>query len=148
MQHKQRQESYSLGCQERQETRRIRLGQSKWSEIFVSSFASVFSSSNAVPLPHQECRARLQEVDVSLEEISVLLSRLDVSSSMGPDGVHPRLLKSCPAIAQPLYLIFNNSLRSGRYLMLRSNSICGTKDFLMHANTVRLGHYLTGRMIR
>ena len=83
-------------------------------EIFVSSFASVFSSSNAVPLPHQECRARLQEVDVSLEEISVLLSRLDVSSSMGPDGVHPRLLKSCPAIAQPLYLIFNNSLRSGR----------------------------------
>ena len=43
----------------------------------------------------------------------VLLSRIDVNSSMGPDGVHPRILKNCPSIAYPLHLLFTNSVTLG-----------------------------------
>ena len=33
---------------------------------------------------------------------------------MGPDGIHPNLLKSCPAIALLLFLIFRKSLSMGK----------------------------------
>ena len=41
------------------------------------------------------------------------LASLDANSSMGSDGLHPCLLKSCPNLAIPLHLIFKQSLSQG-----------------------------------
>ena len=42
------------------------------------------------------------------------LQGLDGNSAMGPDGLHPLLLKSCAAqLAYPLYIVFRRSLNEG-----------------------------------
>ena len=43
-----------------------------------------------------------------------MLSAIDGGSAMGPDGIHPLLLKNCASqLAYPLTIIFNRSLREG-----------------------------------
>ena len=43
-----------------------------------------------------------------------MLTKLDVGSAMGSDGVHPRLLRECAVqLASPFTMIFKSSLMSG-----------------------------------
>ncbi|KAK3871258.1 hypothetical protein Pcinc_023584 [Petrolisthes cinctipes] len=75
-------------------------------EMFVTGFASVFKTGIPRPSPHQVYHGALDAVDITLFDVSARLGKLDASSSMGPDGLHPRLHKSCPALSYPIFKIF------------------------------------------
>ena len=50
-------------------------------------------------------------IDFFSDDVYKLLSSLDTSSSMGPDGIHPYLLNKCAInLTYPLFLIFRKSL--------------------------------------
>jgi len=84
-------------------------------ELFADGFVSVYSDDHFHDsAPHQVFHGHLAHIEFSLEEVSRRLSELDVDSAMGPDGLHPRLLKCCPAVIRPLYMIFRRSLSTGK----------------------------------
>ena len=85
-------------------------------ELFAESFSSVYRADLLdAPAPHQLFNGTLNNIDFSIEEVCKILRALDDSSSMGPDSVHPRVLKSCAnSLAYPLYLIFKDSFYSRR----------------------------------
>lgn len=85
------------------------------SESFVEAFASVF---DAVP-PDNPFRGRIHhdimpDIVVRRAEVLNTLQDLDASSAVGPDSMHPKLLK-CYAVelSFPLAIIFRRSLQLG-----------------------------------
>ncbi len=82
-------------------------------DMFVEGFASVFRDRTYNPFPHQVYNGSLTSVPITLADVISKLSDLDCNSSMGPDGLHPVLLKSCPALAYPIYRILLASLSTG-----------------------------------
>ena len=85
------------------------------SECFADAFASVYTRITPInPHPHQTFPGHLPPLVVSRDRTLSLLKGLDPNSSMGPDGLHPHLLKECAeAVATPLYLIYQKSLEEG-----------------------------------
>ena len=85
------------------------------SECFARSFASVIDRS--LPFnnfPHQQFQGQITDLVITTECVAKFLQDLDPKSSMGYDGVHPRLLKFLSAkLSLPLAIIFNSSLCSG-----------------------------------
>jgi len=83
--------------------------------LLVEAFAEVFVTDDPVsPVPSQVYEGRMGDVLVSVSKVKEVLMKLDVNSAIGPDEIHPMLLKSCAEqISVPLSLIFNMSLRSG-----------------------------------
>ena len=82
-------------------------------ECFADAFYAVL---NPViihpPYNHQETQTTISNVEFSLSDVKSVLSSLKSAGSMGPDCIHPCLLKSCSsAMALPLYLLFSKSLR-------------------------------------
>ena len=83
-------------------------------EIFAEDFSSVYTNDNLDhPAPHQVCDGILDSVPLSFSDVHKRLSSLNSGSSMGPDGMHPLLLRSCSFLSVPLYLIFRKSLLDG-----------------------------------
>ena len=82
---------------------------------FAAAFSSVYvQETPEQPDPHQMCNGRIGDVDITLDHVLNVLSDLDVSTSMGPDELHPCLLKSCRSeLSYPLWLIFRASLHTG-----------------------------------
>lgn len=71
-------------------------------------FSSVYSTQDLyAPFPHQVS-------DATIEDVRVRLSSLDIDSSMGPDRLHPYVLKSCPNVAIPLHALFWKSVSQGK----------------------------------
>ena len=86
------------------------------SDCFVTAFSSVYTTETPDnPAPHQLSDATLNQISFTSTDVFEVLSSLDVNSAMGPDGLHPYLLKSCAsALTRPFYIIFCSSLLEGR----------------------------------
>ena len=85
------------------------------SNIFVNAFSSVFVSDDpSEPYEHQTTDSVMGEFSISYSMVHSTLLSLDSSSSPGPDGIHPMLLKSCAdVLALPLSIIFQKLITSG-----------------------------------
>ena len=85
-------------------------------EILNRYLSSVFTRENlgTVPPPTAYNGPLLDDICVSEEDVRIRLSRLKTSSSPGPDGIHPRILKeTASSVSVPLTNIFRRSLQSG-----------------------------------
>lgn len=84
-------------------------------ERFAESFASVYTRiSPPDPARHQRHEGQIDDVAITTEMVKSVLENLDGNSAMGPDGLHPTLLKTCAAeLAYPLSVIFCRSLSEG-----------------------------------
>ena len=76
------------------------------------AFGSVFSNFvPTIPAPYQEFQGNFSMNEISIVDVHRALGNLNPNSALGPDGVHPRLLKECSSeLTLPLYLIFNLSV--------------------------------------
>ena len=85
------------------------------SDCLASSFASVFCKE--VPIdqePHQVFDGHIEPISISVDDVKAQLLALDTNSAMGPDGIHPTVLKNCaPSLAYPLFTIFAKSMEEG-----------------------------------
>lgn len=87
----------------------------KMANTFADHFCSVYSSQvSDAPSPHQIFDGSIDDIPITLQAVQKKIEALDPNSSMGPDGIHPNLLKSCPAVVLPLFLIFQKSLLTGK----------------------------------
>ena len=85
-------------------------------ESFSQAFSSVYTShSLPTPAPFQHSDSIMPDIVVQVEQVQALLESLDPFTAVGPDRIHPRVLKSCaPALAYPLTAIFRKSLSEGQ----------------------------------
>ncbi|MBM6549284.1 reverse transcriptase family protein [Streptococcus dysgalactiae] len=86
-------------------------------ELFRAHFSSVYSNTNRASYPDLPLRPFSQPLDrISFEETDVykLLKSLNPYSSLGPDKIHPRILKeAATSLAGPLCSVFHASLSQG-----------------------------------
>ena len=84
-------------------------------EVFADSFCSVFIEAvPQSPASNQEFSGSMSSLNLTYDVILTNLLKLDPSTSPGPDGLHPQMLRSCAvALAYPLYVVFTRSLRDG-----------------------------------
>ena len=94
-------------------------------EVFAASFSGVFvGAAPTHPAPFQSFAGNLSDIDFSRVGVLRILLALDPTSSMGPDGLHPHLLKSCAGeLSLPLCLIFQKSMRTGIIPVAWSRSV-------------------------
>ena len=60
------------------------------------------------------CHDSLSSVQFHPKDVESRLKSLDVDSTMGPENIHPLLLKECATeLTYPLAIIFNKSMASG-----------------------------------
>ncbi|CAM4694812.1 unnamed protein product [Caretta caretta] len=77
-------------------------------------FASVFTAEDVREFPKPEPSfVGDKSEEVSLEEVLELTDQLNCNKSLGPDGIHPRVLKELPCeIPEPLTMVCNLSFKS------------------------------------
>ena len=63
--------------------------------ILCNQFSSVFSvePEGDIPKIADRTESKILELEITVETVLEALQRLNVNKSMGPDGIHPRLLK-------------------------------------------------------
>jgi len=84
-----------------------------------SPFNSVYISRDLTFNQRREIASRhSQQPDTGPTNTRTVLA----NTSMGPDGLHPYLLKSCPSLAGPLHIIFKKSLSTGKLSLPWKNS--------------------------
>ena len=86
------------------------------SNIFIEAFASVFIEDVPnQPLITQNINLEMGEIPLSVAAVRETLMVLRSHSSMGPDNLHPMLLKNCATgLAYPMFIMFERSLYSGQ----------------------------------
>ncbi|CAM4382079.1 unnamed protein product [Lepidochelys olivacea] len=94
----------------------------KLNEFFASVFTaedSVFTAEDVREIPKCEPSfvgdksEELSQIEVSLEEVLELIEKLNSNKSLGPDGIHPRVLKDLKCeIAELLTMVCNLSFKS------------------------------------
>ena len=85
------------------------------SECLALSFSSVFcGEAPANQQPHQMFDGQISDVQFTVADVHALLLSIDGNSAMGPDGIHPLVLKRCAVtLARPLHVIFERTLKEG-----------------------------------
>ena len=88
------------------------------SECLAKAFCSVYTK-GAPDIqdqePHQSFTGSMPEIQITVEEVANLLKDIDGNTAMGPDGLHPLVLKNCAdALAKPMHTIFTRSLEEGQ----------------------------------
>jgi hypothetical protein len=71
-----------------------------------------------IPVPHFESKTNdsITDIFVTASEIVDTIQILDLNKASGPDKISHTMLKIAPEkIAEPLQIIFNKSLRQGKY---------------------------------
>ena len=83
-------------------------------DILVEAFASVYVEDQPQnPGAHQTSSCQMDDIVVGVDEVLKVLSNLDPSSALGPDGIHNTLLKRCaPSLVVPLVILISKSLTS------------------------------------
>ena len=81
-------------------------------DILVRAFASVYVENLPTnPSIHQTASSRMNDIVVGVDEVLKVLSNLDPSSALGPDGIHNTLLKRCAqSLVAPLLILISKSL--------------------------------------
>ena len=81
-------------------------------DILVEAFASVYVENLPQnPSVHQTSPSQMDDIVVGVEEVLKVLSNLDPSSALGPDGIHNTLLKRCAqSLVAPLVILISKSL--------------------------------------
>ena len=100
--------------------------------ILNKQFKSVFSKESHDSLPEFMMRKKLSfDVEHVLKrinqvEIEQRLQKLNVGKSMGPAGIHPKILKECvTAFSKPLFILFRKSIEQKRIQKALKNAfIC------------------------
>ncbi|NXG02903.1 RTXE polymerase, partial [Sakesphorus luctuosus] len=85
-------------------------------EVLDTYFASVFTSKTGGPQDNWPLELIDRESTTVFQETTVtdLLSQLDPHKSMGPDGIHPRVMRElAEELTKPLSIIFQQSWLSG-----------------------------------
>lgn len=80
------------------------------------TFHNVFVKEPSTELPSFANRTvyALQNLNINTELLAKFLSKLDPNKSIGPDGVHPRVLRNCSsAFIKPITILFDASLAAG-----------------------------------
>ena len=84
-------------------------------EALADAFSAVYTRDLPLnPAQHQAFDGSIRTIPLSVDIVMKALQGLDGNSAMGPDGLHPLLLKSCAAqLAYPLFIVFRRSLIEG-----------------------------------
>jgi hypothetical protein len=85
-------------------------------ELFNQHFYSVFSHQPPTVLPEISIfkNENLECLSFTAELVEKVLDKLDVSKASGPDGISPRILKSCAKVlSASLAFIFTASMKTG-----------------------------------
>ena len=84
-------------------------------ESFADAFSSVFVAGDLHhPYPHQTSLGQLANVNIVERDVKLVLESLKADSSMGPDCLHPYLLKTCAGeLSYPVTKLFQQSLNAG-----------------------------------
>ena len=85
-------------------------------QILNNFFSSVFTNEDTsrVPVLSAYEGSPLENLVFTEDKVKALLDGLNTSSSPGPDGIHPRILKEASSqVAQPLTMLFQKSLNTG-----------------------------------
>ena len=82
---------------------------------FAHAFSSVFTTVDPLNVDeHQFSNTVSTPVYITSSLVESVLNSLDPNSSLGEDGIHPRMLKALAVqLSFPLSIIFNNSIQSG-----------------------------------
>jgi len=88
----------------------------KKAELLNSFFASVMTDEpNTLPLftDIKTPSSRLCDIEFTIQDIINIMMKLRPYKAVGPDEIHPNILREIPAYATPLYIIFRKSLDTG-----------------------------------
>ena len=87
-------------------------------EVLNQHFSSVFTREDTSNIPDfnpHPCNSILDKINITEDQVKKKLSKLRTDKSCGPDKVHPFLLnKLADKFAEPLSIIFNNSIKKGQ----------------------------------
>jgi len=86
-------------------------------EVLSDFFASVFTKEDTEDMPTMDIRTEevMENIVISEDMVKTKLDKLKTCKSPGPDKLHPRILKELSGVlAQPLSIIFNATLNTGR----------------------------------
>ena len=83
--------------------------------IFGTAFTLVYTNPTGLPQsPHQFYEGTFPDIKLSMSNATKALNDINPSSAMGPDVIHPALLKKCSnTLSYSLHLLFSKSLLSG-----------------------------------
>ncbi|CAJ0916312.1 unnamed protein product, partial [Ranitomeya imitator] len=84
--------------------------------ILNTFFSTVFTVENEMlgEIPRNNENPILRVTNLTQEEVRNRLNKIKIDKSLGPDGIHPRVLRELSnVIDKPLFLIFSDSIATG-----------------------------------